>query len=114
AGADPEWDGYVLFSDAYEAAIGERPPLPYIDTAYDATAVIGLAIAKALVDGVDVTPANIRDRLREVANPEGEVVGVGDFEQVMRLLQLGTEINYTGAAGEVDFDDLGDVVTPME
>lgn len=113
-GADPAWEGYVRFSDAYEASYGERPPLPYIDTAYDATAVIGLAMAKAIIDGVEVNSVNIRDRLREVANPDGEVVGVGDFEQAIRLLQIGSSINYTGAAGEVDFDDLGDVVTPVE
>lgn len=113
-GADPAWEGYVRFSDAYEGSFGERPPLPYIDTAYDATAVIGLAIAKAIVDGVEINSANIRDRLREVANPDGEIVGVGDFEEAMRLLQIGSAINYTGAAGEVDFDDLGDVVTPVE
>jgi len=113
-GADPAWEGYVRFSDAYEAAYGERPPLPYIDTAYDATAVIGLAMAKAIIDGVPVTSANVRDRLREVANPDGEVVGVNDFEEALRLLQIGAAINYTGAAGEVDFDDLGDVVTPVE
>lgn len=113
-GADPAWEGYVRFSDAYEASYGERPPLPYIDTAYDATAVIGLAAAKAIIDGVELNSANIRDRLREVANPDGEIVGVGDFEQAIRLLQIGASINYTGAAGEVDFDDLGDVVTPVE
>ena len=113
-GADPQWEGYVRFSEAYEGAYGERPPLPYIDTAYDAVAVIGLAMAKAYIDGVDITPANIRDRLREVSNPEGEPVGVGDFEQALRLLQLGADINYTGAAGEVDFDGAGDVVTPVE
>src|SRR5699024_622235 len=28
AGADPTWGGSVAFSDAYEAAYGERPPLP--------------------------------------------------------------------------------------
>ncbi len=114
AGADPEWEGYVRFSDAYNAAYEQRPPLPYIDTAYDAVAVIGLAIAKAHIDGVEITAANVRDRLREVSNPDGEVVGVGDFEEAMRLLQIGSPINYTGAAGEVDFDDLGDVVTPVE
>ncbi|HZJ10101.1 MAG TPA: ABC transporter substrate-binding protein [Trueperaceae bacterium] len=113
-GADPQWEGNLRFSDAYEAAYGERPPLPYIDTAYDATAVIGLAIAKAIIDEVEITSANVRDRLREVANPDGEVVGVGDFEEAMRLMLLDTEINYTGAAGEVNFDDLGDVVTPVE
>ncbi len=114
AGADPEWAGYTRFSNFYEEAYGERPPLPYIDTAYDATAVIGLAIAMAIIDGVEVNSTNIRDRLREVSNPDGEVVGVGEFEEALRLLELGSPINYTGAAGEVDFDDLGDVVTPME
>src|SRR5690606_14445395 len=69
-GADPAWEGYVRFSDAYEGSFGQRPPLPYIDTAYDGTAVIGLAIAKAIVDGVEINSANIRDRLREVANPD--------------------------------------------
>jgi len=113
-GADPAWEGYVRFSDAYEAAFGERPPLPYIDTAYDAVAVIGLAMAKAYIDGVEINASTIRERLREVANPEGEVVGVGDFEEAIRLLQIGSPINYTGAAGEVDFDELGDVVTPVE
>lgn len=113
-GSDEAWEGYVRFSNAYEAAYGQRPPLPYIDTAYDAVAVIGLAAAKAHIDGVEVNSANIRDRLREVANPDGEVVGVGDFEEALRLLQIGAAINYTGAAGEVDFDDLGDVVTPVE
>ncbi|HLV12283.1 MAG TPA: ABC transporter substrate-binding protein [Trueperaceae bacterium] len=113
-GADPAWEGYVRFSDAYEAAFGERPPLPYIDTAYDAVAVIGLAMAKAYIDGVEINSTTIRERLREVANPEGEVVGVGDFEEAIRLLQIGSPINYTGAAGEVDFDELGDVVTPVE
>ena len=113
-GADPEWEGYVRFSEAYEAAFGERPPLPYIDTAYDAVAVIGLAMAKAYIDGVEINSTTIRERLREVANPEGEVVGVGDFEEAIRLLQIGSPINYTGAAGEVDFDELGDVVTPVE
>ncbi len=113
-GADPEWGGYVAFSDAYEAAYGERPPLPYIDTGYDAMAVIGLAIAKAHIDGVEITSDNVRDRMREVANPEGEIVGVGEFARAMQLMMDGTAINYTGAAGEVDFDDLGDVVTPVE
>src|SRR5690606_14827657 len=53
-GSDEAWEGYVRFSNAYEAAYGQRPPLPYIDTAYDAVAVIGLAAAKAHIDGVEV------------------------------------------------------------
>ena len=52
--------------------------------------------------------------MREVANPDGEVVGVGEFQKAIQLMKAGKEINYTGAAGEVDFDSLGDVVTPVE
>ncbi|HRN18234.1 MAG: ABC transporter substrate-binding protein [Truepera sp.] len=113
-GADPNWAGFVKFSDDYNAAYGQRPPLPYIDTGYDAMAVIGLAIAKSIVDGVPVTSQSVRDRMREVANPDGEKVGVGDFQHAIALMKSGKDINYTGAAGEVDFDANGDVVTPVE
>ncbi|MBS3966953.1 MAG: ABC transporter substrate-binding protein [Truepera sp.] len=113
-GADPEWAGNELFLAAHEAAYGTRPALPFNDTVYDAVAVIGLAIAKAYLDGVEITGEAVRDRLREVSNAPGEVVGVGAFEEAFRLLQRGVAINYTGAAGEVDFDQHGDVLTPVE
>jgi ABC-type branched-subunit amino acid transport system substrate-binding protein len=113
-GADPGWAGNELFLAAHEAAYGTRPELPFNDTVYDAVAAIGLAIAKAYLDGVEITGEAVRDRLREVSNAPGEVVGVGAFEEAFRLLQLGVEINYTGAAGEVDFDQHGDVLTPVE
>ena len=113
-GADPQWEGQERFVQQYEAEYGARPPLPFIDTAYDAVATIGLAIAKTISDGEEVTSAAIRDRLREVAGQGGEVVGVGEFEEAFRLLELGTDIDYTGAAGTVDYDDAGDVVTPVE
>lgn len=113
-GSDPEWGGAQTFQANYEEIYGELPNLPFIDTAYDAVAVLGLASAKAAMDGVELTSANVRDRIREVSNPEGETVSVGEFEQALRLLELGESINYTGAAGEVDFDEAGDVITPIE
>lgn len=113
-GSDPQWEGFRAFARAYEERYGQRPPLPFMDTAYDAMAVIGLAIAKAFVDRVPVDGKALRDRLRLVANPPGERVGVGEFEKAFRLLQQGRDINYSGAAGEVDFDSAGDVVTPVE
>lgn len=114
AGADPNWGGWVTFSNAYSATYGQAPPLPYIDTGYDAMASIGLAVAKAIIDGVPVTSENVRARLREVSNAPGEIIGVGEFERAIQLMLQGVEINYTGAAGEVDYDALGDVVTPIE
>ena len=113
-GADPELGGFQAFEAAYEAVYGQRPPLPFMDSMYDAVAVVGLAVAKALVDGVEVTGTVLRDNLRAIANPPGEPVGVNDFENAFRLLQSGAAVAYTGAAGDVVFDEVGDVVTAVE
>lgn len=113
-GADPEWAGFQTFVSDFEALYGQRPPLPFMDSAYDAVAVMGLAIAKALVDGVEVSGTTLRDNLRPVANPPGETVGVNDFENAFRLLQEGVDIAYSGAAGDVEFDEVGDVITAVE
>ena len=113
-GADPQWSGFQTFVSDYEALYGLRPPLPFMDSAYDAMAVLGLAIAKALVDGVEVTGTTLRDNLRPIANPPGEMVGVNDFENAFRLLQEGVDIAYSGAAGDVVFDEVGDVITAVE
>ncbi len=93
------------FRDAYEAEYGEVPPLPYIDSGYDATMLIALAAAKA--GSTDRTA--IRDALREVATAPGETVGPGDFARALELISAGTDINYEGASGPVDFDENGDV-----
>jgi branched-chain amino acid transport system substrate-binding protein len=109
--------GYNVFIAEYGKAYGEVPPLPYMTNMYDAVALIGLAIKAAQVDGVkEMTGLAIRDRLRKVANPPGDVVGPGaaDLKKALQLLDEKKEINYEGAAGSCDFDDSGDVVTPIE
>jgi branched-chain amino acid transport system substrate-binding protein len=113
-GSNPEWGGFQRFVADYEEAYGERPPLPFMDSAYDAVVVIGLAIAKAYVDGVEATGPTLRDYVRVVANSPGEVVGVNEFEVALRLLEQGADIAYSGAASDVDFDEVGDVVTAVE
>lgn len=113
-GADPSWGGFVDFVSAFEDVYGQRPPLPFMDSIYDAVAVVGLAVAKAQVDGAEVSGAVLRDNLRLVANPPGETVGVNDFENAFRLLQSGSSVAYTGAAGDVVFDEVGDVITAVE
>jgi branched-chain amino acid transport system substrate-binding protein len=109
--------GYNVFIAEYGKAYGEVPPLPYMTNMYDAVALIGLAVKAAQVDGVkEMTGATIRDRLRKVANPPGEAVGPGaaDLKKALQLLDEKKEINYEGAAGACDFDDSGDVMTPIE
>ncbi len=105
---------YVIFSADYKQEYGRLPPLPFITNSYDAVAVIGLAAYAAKIQGKELTSINIRDQLREVANPPGEVIMPGEFEKAFNLLKAGKKINYEGAAGSVDFDQNGDVITPIE
>jgi ABC-type branched-subunit amino acid transport system substrate-binding protein len=107
-------DSFVIFNADYRAEYGTLPPLPFITNAYDATAAIGLAAYAAKVKGLDLTARNVRDHLRLVSNPPGEVIKPGDFKKAFQLLDQGKPINYEGAAGSVDFDENGDVITPIE
>jgi branched-chain amino acid transport system substrate-binding protein len=109
--------GYNTFIAEYGKVYGEVPPLPYMTNMYDAVALVGLAIKAAQSDGVkEVTGLAIRDRLRRVANPPGETVGPGpaDLKKALQSLEEKKKINYEGAAGACDFDENGDVVTPIE
>lgn len=103
--AATETAAYESFSKAYNDKYGELPPKPYIDTAYDAVMLMGLAIAKA--DSTDGTA--IRNALREVANAPGEKIHPGEWERAIATLQNGEDIDYTGASGNLEFDTNGDV-----
>ncbi|WP_018719386.1 ABC transporter substrate-binding protein [Arhodomonas aquaeolei] len=97
--------GAKHFDSAYQEEFGERPPKPYMDTAYDAVYAIALAAQKA--GSVDGTA--IRDNLRDIANPPGEKVYPGEFDKAVKLLEQGKEIDYEGASGSINFDKNGDV-----
>jgi len=105
-----EGNAKARFVEAYTKQFGEKPPKPYIDNCYDAIAVLALAVQQAKSS----EPKAIRDALRQVANPPGEAIEPGDFQRAFDLISQGQKINYRGASGEVDFDDNGDVVTPIE
>lgn len=116
-GADPNWPGFEKLVAEHQAKYGTKITLPYVDTTYDAVAAVGLAIGKVIAGGITdpakITGTVVRNALRPVSDPPGTVVGVGDFKQAFQLLKAGTDINYSGAAGSVDFDKNGDVITPM-
>lgn len=103
---DPRVAGsaYQAFNDAYMAKYGTETTT-FTSNTYDAAAVIALAIEKA--GSADGTA--IRDNIRAVANPPGvEVIDIGEG---LRLIREGTDINYQGASGDVNFDDNGDITT---
>jgi len=112
--ADMDSEGYQRFADLYEEEYGHEPPLSFMDTTYDAAVVTGLAIASAVAAGDEITPQNLRDHLRRVAEAPGEAVFVGEIERALELLAAGEDIDYSGAASGIDFDENGQVITPVE
>ncbi len=101
-------------ADQFEAdytAGGYGPTtIPYHDKAYDAVMVIALAMVKS----GETSGTAIRDNLRAVANPPGEVVYYDEWEKAVALLQAGKDINYQGAGGGVNFSPAGDVDGAIE
>jgi ABC-type branched-subunit amino acid transport system substrate-binding protein len=110
----PAGEASLKFATNYTARFGELPRSPFIANAYDAASVIGLAAFAAKTKGLEPSSENIRDHLREVANPPGAFIGPGEFEKAFELLKIGKPINYEGASGSVDFDVNGDVTAPIE
>lgn len=95
-----------IFKKLYEKRFKELPPKPYIDAAYDAAILVGLAAVKAKSSD----PKAIRDALRFVANAPGEQIKPGEFAKAKKLLEAGQDIDYVGAGGPQNFDAAGDVV----
>ena len=106
---NPQSTAVQDFRRIYEERTGGDPNQQLISEAFDGAAVIALAIEKAGSDD----PVAVRDALRPVANPPGEIVGPGDIARALELVREGKDINYVGAAGDIDFDENGDVVSGM-
>ena len=101
----PESDAKARFTEAYVAEYESTDDKFFIEQAYDAAMLIGLAIEKA--GSTDRTA--IRDALRSVANAPGEKILPGEWAKAKELIAAGTDIDYDGVAGPQDFDDAGDV-----
>ena len=106
---NPQSTAVEDFKRIYEERTGGDPNQQLISEAFDGATVIALAIEKAGSDD----PVAVRDALRPVANPPGEIVGPGDIAKALELVREGKDINYVGAAGDIDFDENGDVVSGM-
>ncbi len=84
---------------------------PAADRAYDAAAIVALAIAHAGSAESDA----IRDSIRAVVDPNGETIYAGpdQFAKALELLGNGAPIRYVGVIGPVGFDSLGDISGPF-
>jgi ABC-type branched-subunit amino acid transport system substrate-binding protein len=100
------------FAKAYPAMSGGFDAnAPAADRAYDAAAIVGLAIAQA---GKHESAA-IRDAIRKVTGSDGEVIHAGPdgFKKALQLIKDGKPIRYEGVIGPVSFDQNGDITGPF-
>ena len=100
------------FNANYKAFSGGIDPSnPAADRAYDAGAIIGLAIAAAPTQD----SMAIRDAIFKVTSKDGEVIHAGkaDFAKALDLLKAGKPIRYEGVIGPVSFDQYGDITGPF-
>lgn len=101
AAEGPSFDALVALTEA----AGQDATGTYVTNSYDAVFLLALAIEKSgSLDRDGISAA-----LREVANAPGETILPGEWAKAKELIAAGTDINYEGASGSIEFDDVGDV-----
>ncbi|MFC6794104.1 ABC transporter substrate-binding protein [Halobaculum halobium] len=97
--------GQAEFASLYEDEY-DRAPGVFNAHAYDASAVSLLANVKAGENDGDV----IKEEMRAVANPnDGMEVTPGNLAEGLRAVANGDDVYYQGASSSVDFDENGDM-----
>jgi ABC-type branched-subunit amino acid transport system substrate-binding protein len=100
------------FAKAYPAMSGGFDAgAPAADRAYDAAAILGLAIAQA----GKAEAGAIRDAIRKVTGSAGEVVHAGPegMRKALSLIKEGKPVSYVGVIGPTEFDKNGDITGPF-
>jgi ABC-type branched-subunit amino acid transport system substrate-binding protein len=99
------------FTKNYKEFSGIEPSNPAADRAYDAGAIVGLAIAQA----GKADPAAIKEAIPKILDPNGEVIHAGKegFAKALQLIKEGKPIKYEGVIGPVSFDQYGDITGPF-
>jgi branched-chain amino acid transport system substrate-binding protein len=90
----------------FSAAVPGGDQSPYAPQAWDQMTLVALALAAGKGE---VSGTVIKDNLRAVSNPPGTVVH--SFAEGAKLLHEGKKINYEGASGSCDFDQIGDILS---
>lgn len=76
------------------------PIAPYAVNGYDALVLMAAAAERAGEVGGEA----IADSIREVSGGTGHTFSVGEFDRARTLLDSGREVNYQGAASDVDLN----------
>lgn len=96
---------FTRFNNDYEAKFKAKPSGGYYNAnTYD----LLIASALAMEAAGEASGKAINEKIREVTNPPGKVVT--SFEEGVKELRAGNDIDYQGASGPIDFDEHGNVV----
>ncbi|WP_279479723.1 ABC transporter substrate-binding protein [Aureimonas sp. SK2] len=95
--------GAEAFATAARAA-NLDPAATYTSTSYDAAFALMLALEKT-----GGSREGLSQALRDVSSAPGEVILPGEWAKAKQLIAAGTDINYEGASGALEFDAKGDV-----
>ena len=104
----PGSDSQAAWERAYSAEYRELPSGAYVRETYDAAVAIALAAqAAGSVEG-----AAIRDSLRAIGGPPGQIViaGPDGIARALEILGDGGEVDYEGASVPLDWDEHGDLL----
>ena len=104
--AGPAFDAYAEIM----TAAGQDPAGVYASNSYDSVFILALAIEK----NGSAEREGLSAAVREVANAPGEIILPGEWTKAAELIAAGTDINYQGASGEIEFDEAGDVAGAIE
>ena len=101
----------AYFNANFEAFSGIKPDAPAAVQAYDAGAIVALAIAKAGKGDA----AAIKAAIPEVVAADGTPIFAGkdEFAKALALIKAGKPIKYEGVIGPVSFDQYGDITGPF-
>jgi branched-chain amino acid transport system substrate-binding protein len=99
------------FNANYKAFSNVDPGAPAADRAYDAGAIVGLALAIA----GDKDTAAIREAIYKATDPKGTPIYAGkdEFAKALALIKDGKPIKYEGVIGPITFDQFGDITGPF-
>src|SRR5262249_18869566 len=91
------------FNDNYKAFSGLDPGSPAAVQAYDAGAIVGLAVAIAGKGGA----AAVKNAVRKVVDPNGTVVPAGqaEFAKALKTINDGQPVQSEGVIGPISVDE---------
>ncbi|MFB6195129.1 MAG: ABC transporter substrate-binding protein [Haloplanus sp.] len=106
----PKGSAVEAFNSDYKSKYPDAPLFrPYTSNSYDAIMSYALAAQKA----GSTDPATVKNNMRPVSNPPGTTVGYDSFRNGKTQLGGGTDINYRGPSGTVDYNDAGETASDM-